>query len=387
MSSAKTDHVQPAVLMLCWNYPPAVGGIESVAFHVCLGLREEGVRVRVLARHGAQDPDGDTGRPGAGGLVRYLLFSLVRGFKILRSDGTDLLLCPGIVDAPVAWLLSRLFRKPFVLLAHGSDIARKGFGQAIVTRFLFKQADGVAANSHNTRDLLVRAGCLPGRIRVIHPGVDDLAVEAPAPAGAWRGACPVIMTAGRVIKRKGILEFVECVMPALCHRYPDLTYVIAGGDATDSLVHHERLLEHVARRARELGLYERVRFTGKISDEDLASLYRAADLFVLPVIDTPGDVEGFGIVLLEAALHAVPAVSTRSGGVPDAVADGETGLLVTPGDWKKIEESIILLMDDHARRAEMGRTARSRAQKNFLWPVIARQYHTLILTVAHQREG
>lgn len=358
-----------------------------MAHHVCRRLREEGVSVKVLARHGPREEDEDTLRAGAPGLLRYLLFSLIRGFGILHSGGVSLLLCPGIIDAPVAWLLTRIFRLPYAVLAHGSDIARPGFVQTRLTRFLFRRADGLAANSRNTRDLLVRAGCQPERIQVIHPGVDDLDVETTGHSDSWRGQHPVLMTAGRVIKRKGIVEFVDHVMPSLCRRYPGLTYVVAGGDATDSLAHHERLLDNVVRRARELGLAERIELTGKISDEALVMLYRRADVFVLPVIETPGDIEGFGIVLLEAALHAVPAVTTRSGGIPDAVADGETGLLVNPGDWEKIEQSIITLLDQHARRAGMGCAAQARARKDFSWAVIGRQYHAFVLRVARQREG
>lgn len=350
-----------------------------MARNVCRQLRAQGVRIWLIARYGSAPDEFEAERPPAAGLWRYLVFSLWRGFSVMRKGRPSIIVCPGIVDAPVALILSVLFCVPFVVLAHGSDIVREGWIYQCVVRWLFRRADGIAANSENTRRELVERGCCMERIEVIHPGVEDMkATETPAHSGD-RG--PVIMTAGRIIRRKGIGDFIEHVLPSLVKQFPGLVYFVAGGDATQSLTHGERLLDQLKAKAVALGLEKHVRFTGMIDDGGLMALYANTDLFVLPVIPVPGDVEGFGIVLLEAAQHGLPSVSTRCGGIPDAVADGETGILVEPRDWPAMSEQIAGLLNDPARRKMLGDAARKRASNEFNWTLTGQKYHDFLWRV------
>lgn len=378
------------VLMFGWNFPPAVGGIEYVAKHLCRGLCELGCGISVIARFGEGGANTCVIRPSTPGLLHYMSFSLLAGLRLMRNKSArpDLLVCPGIVDAPVAFFLSKLFRIPFVVLAHGSDVLHKGFLYRVAMTFLFRRAEGVCANSRATFQLLLAIGCRENHLHIINPGVcpyeagqcdgQQLAIDTDAPGKHT----PVLITVGRVIRRKGIGEFILHVLPGLIAKYPDLIYYVVGGDASESLVHRERLLEEFKKLVSGKGLGKHVCFTGQVSDEALAGFYDKADLFVLPVIPLPDDLEGFGIVLLEAALHGVPAVATRTGGIPDAVVDGETGVLVDCGDYTAIMAAIIDLLQNSAKRKAMGEQARRRAVTDFSWDVIARQYLACFETVA-----
>lgn len=383
------------VLLLAWNFPPAVGGIESVARHLADGLPRCGREVFTVARYAPQ-PENDPAiaRPTRPGFLAYQAFSLQAAWRRLRVVGADVILCAGIVNAPVAWVLSRRFGRPFVLLAHGSDVAHGGWWYQKSMRFLFRRAAGVAANSDHTRQALVSAGCVPERVRVIHPGVDEalfpeVGVDA---VELWRTrhhlqGRRVLLSAGRLIRRKGIAEFVENVVPALRRRFPELVYVVAGGDATASLAHAERLLEPLRERVRALGLSENVRLLGNVSDTDLRELYHVADLFVLPAIRVQGDVEGFGIVFLEAALAKTPAVATRLGGIPDAVESGRSGILLDPGDWEGMARAIIALLEDETRLGRWGAAARQRVLDSFTWHDIVLRYSGFVEEVAARAAG
>jgi glycosyltransferase involved in cell wall biosynthesis len=126
-----------------------------------------------------------------------------------------------------------------------------------------------------------------------------------------------------------------------------------------------------------------------LADEDIVGLYQACDLFVLPTLHSESDVEGFGIVLLEAAAAGKPAVATRVGGIPDAVDDGKTGHLTEPGDYEGLGDAIISLLTDDQRKQIMGEAAIRRAQDKFCWAKIVAKYEAafgaLWLTKTNQR--
>jgi glycosyltransferase involved in cell wall biosynthesis len=132
--------------------------------------------------------------------------------------------------------------------------------------------------------------------------------------------------------------------------------------------------EQIRAQAAEIGLEDHVVLTGPLPDPEVIRLYFRSDVFVLPCLEIPGDVEGFGIVFLEAALAGSPAVATRVGGIPDAVVDGETGLLVPPGDFEALAEAVGRLLADPELRARLAATAAARARANFSWEAVTAAY-------------
>lgn len=374
------------LLFLAWNYPPAIGGIESVAVNLRNGLLDLGHKVFTVARHAeGEEQFEDLVRPHKAGFLAYLRSAYSVSVRYIREHQVDAIVCSGLSCAPVAWLLRLMCRTPYVLLAHGSDVQHRGLMYRILMKFLFRRADAVPANSSNTRKLLLEIGCKPERIGVIYPGVDAKEypvstrerVQSARKAQGLEGK-RVLLTSGRLIRRKGVPEFVEKVMPALIKRFPDIVFVVAGGDATSSLSHAERLLEPLRARVSELDLDEHIRLPGKVSDADLNSLYYASDLFVMPVIPVEGDVEGFGIVFLEAALAGTPSVASRIGGIPDAVEHGVSGMLVEASDWDEYISVIGDLLEDVDKTAELGRTARDRVLHRFTWEIISGEYADFI---------
>jgi phosphatidylinositol alpha-1,6-mannosyltransferase len=150
--------------------------------------------------------------------------------------------------------------------------------------------------------------------------------------------------------------------------------MIAGDDPKDSLTHRSQARRVIEALTREMKLDGHVRFLGAVSDDQLINCYHACDLVVLPALHVEGDAEGFGIVLLEAAAAGKPVVATSVGGIPDAVENGETGMLVGAGDYPQLTRSIISLINDERARAAMGERARQRAREKFSWVRIVEQY-------------
>jgi glycosyltransferase involved in cell wall biosynthesis len=143
-------------------------------------------------------------------------------------------------------------------------------------------------------------------------------------------------------------------------------------------MHKERMKDRIAAEIERQGLQDHVRLLGALEGDALAGLFHRIDLFVMPCLDVPGDVEGFGIVFLEAALGGAPSVATRVGGIPDAVLDGETGLLVAPGDFEAMAAAIRRLIGDGALREQLATAAADRARMFFSWEAITQAYEDVL---------
>jgi phosphatidylinositol alpha-1,6-mannosyltransferase len=170
-----------------------------------------------------------------------------------------------------------------------------------------------------------------------------------------------LLSVARLTRHKGIDMGIR-VLALLRERYPDLGYAIVGSG--DDLARLEVL-------ASEMGVSDRVRFLGGIPDSDLPAVYNAADIYLGLSRVTPDRAEGFGISLVEAAASGLPVVAGRSGGIADAVREGETGILVDPDNLEEISRMVQGLLDDPERAAKLGRAGRTAVETYFNWDRVA----------------
>ena len=374
------------ILLLSWNYAPVIGGLEALVTHLSRGLRDVGHPVRVVTAQATDtEPEDGVFRAAGAGILAYLSYAFRQGWVLCRSWRPSVILCGSVATAPVAWILSRRFRIPFVVIVHGSDLIFDHWFYRRGIRWVLGRADHIVANSGQTLRLAEVAGLDPSKLTVVHPGVEvERFQRTGADTAVPEAGRKLILSVGRLVRRKGILEFVEQVMPRLVEADPAILYVVVGGDATASLAHRERLRDSIAAKIKALGLRDHVELRGELSDEDLVAWYRRADLFVLPVLDIPGDVEGFGIVFLEAALGYTASVSTRVGGIPEAVEDGKTGVLVEPGDHDAMASAIEGLLSDPGRREQLAMEGEARARNEFGWEIVAARYAQVLQSVVGQ---
>jgi len=319
---------------------------------------------------------------------------LARGLGICARHPPDVILCGSLLTLPVGLVLARPFRIPLCLIVYGSDLLQGGKLLQAGLRWWLRRADRIVAISRATASLLRQRGVPPQRIAVIPPGIEPARWEA-APRGGgfqkWEQELQgrrVILSAGRLVRRKGFLELVREVMPEVVRRYPEVLLLIVGTDPAASLIHRERISDEIRAAVEELDLQYHVRLLGHVPGALLRFLMMRSELFALPVRSIPGDMEGFGIVFLEAALCGVPSVSTRVGGVPDAVEHGVTGWLVDPQDIRGFSEAVCRLLADAEKRKRFGEAARKRAREKFNWERLARAYHDTLAAViqAHSRK-
>jgi phosphatidylinositol alpha-1,6-mannosyltransferase len=372
MTDAPAARKAPArVLLITRNLPPLRGGMERLNKHMALELaREWVVTVVGPVGCGAMLPGLEISEVAARPLWRFFFGAFRRGLAAAKRMRPDIVLAGSGLAAPFAWCAAKYAGARFAVYVHGLDlIAEHPLYRWFWLPFICR-ADLCIANSENTARLARAIGVPRSHVSIVHPGVDLPAAELAATndfrARFDLGNRPMLLSVGRLIERKGLLEFVENALPRVVDEVPDSCLVVLG-EETPELLHGDSvgLGARIRERAAALGIERNLRFIGPQDDTTLAEAYCAADVHVFPVREVSGDVEGFGMVAVEAAAYGLPTVAFAVGGVPEAVADGVSGNLVPAHDYEHFAQRII----ERLRRRgdeDSHRKAREFAQQ-FAW--------------------
>ncbi|MBB5360693.1 phosphatidylinositol alpha-1,6-mannosyltransferase [Rhodanobacter sp. ANJX3] len=285
------------------------------------------------------------------------------------------------LTAPIAWLAARCAGGRAAVYLHGLDIiAPSRFYQWLWLPFI-RRCDLAIVNSENTGTLARNRGVPLANTRVLHPGTDLPTLDAESAKDFRRqngfGQRPLLLSVGRLTQRKGLVEFVSKSLPAIASHQSDVMLVVIGDEASDALHAREGSeLERIILAAQRHGVEQNVCFLGRCDDLSLSAAYQAANVHVFPVLELPGDVEGFGMVALESAAHGLPTIAFAVGGVPDAVWDGHTGVLIEPGNYVAFAKTVI---EQLALRRENKTVAACRDfAAGKAWPVFAERLRSLL---------
>jgi phosphatidyl-myo-inositol dimannoside synthase len=273
----------------------------------------------------------------------------------------------------IAWLINRLTGIPYVVYAHGEEIMQtdRFRYQPRVRDRIYKGAATVVANSEFTKKQLLRIGVSRDRIVKITPGVDAARFRPERPNEQLKclynlNGKTVILTVARLVPRKGHKAALQA-FARVCREFPEAHYLIAGTGPEEQKL--RQLIE-------QLGMQGRVTFTGYVASETLPNLYNLCDIMLLANREeADGDVEGFGIVFLEANAAGKPVIGGRSGGAIEAVADGVTGRLVDPDSSVELEAILREFLSNPKLRQNMGAAGRRRVESEFNWKQRAQSLH------------
>jgi glycosyltransferase involved in cell wall biosynthesis len=265
---------------------------------------------------------------------------------------------------PAGWVGDALARRagvPHVLTAVGTYTVlwRKWLVLNASYRGILRRAAAIYPISHGTEAKLWNlygSDLTSTFVRTILCGTRATQQVPPEAARRiWERAAPVVLSVGMVKPRKGYHVSLQA-FAALRKRFPGAVYRIAG---TPPDGEYRQLLRGILTEENLSG----VEFLGKVEPAQLDRLYREATIFLLLSQDLDLHFEGFGIVYLEAGAYGLPVVGSRCGGIPDAVIDGETGILVAPTDAAAAGQAMIRLAEDPALSARMGLAGRARSER------------------------
>jgi phosphatidyl-myo-inositol dimannoside synthase len=359
---------KPRLLIITPDFPPARGGIQVLSQRLAVGL--EGFDTKVIAPDspGAAQFDQQSDlavrrvrtdeRLGAGRNGPLNAIAL-REALIFRPQVT---LSAHIVTSLAAALIRGALGARTVQYFHAKEIGAKPKLAAFATR----RADVVIAVSAYTASLVRSTGAPPAAMRLISPGVDLPAAGDPLPAER-----PTFLTIARLEDRYKGHDVIAGALPLVRAKVQDVQWIVIG----DGPLRHG-LEQLVASH----GVADCVRFLGAVSDAERDSWLRRAHALVMPSRLPAGGFagEGFGIVYLEAGAHRKPVIAGNVAGALDAVAHGETGLLVDPTDQLAVAEAISTLLLDHELAGRLGDAGAERA-RSFAWPEICKRVEAVLL--------
>jgi phosphatidylinositol alpha-1,6-mannosyltransferase len=373
----------PHHLLLAYDFPPIGGGIAR--WMAELAKRYPAGSLVVSTGQCGDSSDVDAGFPNRVDrlgipsrrlrTIQGILLWSRRVAVLARSTDAEFIWCGNIKPAayPAKWTMERT-GVPFGILLHGGDllILQHQIHQSAVKRTtaaaLLSSAAVLVANSEWTRDrcltvLSELALDVPSdRVRVVPlgadpaffgPGLDTREVRERygLDDGRW------LLSVARLTRHKGIDTALQA-LARLSPRHPDLRYAVVGDGEERQALEDE---------ARGLGVVSRVRFLTEVPDRDLPALYNCAEIYLGVSRLMEQRVEGFGISLAEASACGIPVIAGRSGGIPAAVRDGETGLLVDAEGVDPVAEAIGRLLDDAGLRARLGAAGRRSVESHYNW--------------------
>lgn len=348
------------VLFITRKYPPKTGGMENLCFHIAENLPDDEFEVTVVALKKSQLH-----------LLWFFPYALIYIFLharkydyLLIGDG---LMC--MCGTVCRWFARHTKR---IVILHGLDITYKNpVYQFYLRLFLKKSCNLFICNSKNTKRIVKEWG-VARNVIVITPGInieafsgedkkpDEFRKKYDIPRGNM-----ILMTVGRLIRRKGVAWFVSHVMPQL----EDVTYLVVGEGCE-----RERIQEAV----KDNHLEKSVRLLGRISDEEWKECYQNADVFVMPNIRVENDVEGFGIVAAEASLSGLIVVASNIDGIPDAIHHGKNGILVESEDKEGYCETLQRIREHLGEYKELAEQYSKYTKEHFSWDSICEVYRDVM---------
>lgn len=360
---------KPRILFISRAYPPVVGGIENQNYELSVWLGKI-TPTKTLAN-----------RRGRRFLPLFAPYALL--YALFKQKHYDVVLLGDGTLALVGYLLKKLTRKKVISVVHGLDINWDSSSLGLwyekaliliyrsfwVKKFL-PSLDKLISVGNETVRVGISLGIPEEKFVFIPNGVDpdknlrpsasrsDLERVLKMPLGGKK----VLVTTGRLAKRKGVAWFIRNVLPRLDK---EVIYAVAG-DGPDKT----NILSAIA----ETGMEKRTIMLGYISDEERNILWNTADLFVQPNIKIAGDMEGFGLSVIEAASCNMVVLAARLEGLTDAIKDGQSGFLLESADASEWEMKIKDLLSDDEKRRALGQAARSYVKENYAWEKISQIY-------------
>jgi phosphatidylinositol alpha-1,6-mannosyltransferase len=361
---------KPKVLVLTPDFPPRPGGIQLLIHRLAATMSrleplvvaprtddaERFDRASPVSVHRVGPAPG--GHRGAIAALHAAALGIARRFR------PDVVLSAHIVVSPAAAAIRRRSGARVVQYLHASEAVTR----PRLAAFAVSQSDATIAVSRHTRELALRFGAANGSLHLIPPGVD-----LPQRRPRERLEQPTLVTVSRLEERYKGHDTVIHALPLVRAQVDQAQWVVIGDGS---------LRRPLERLAETYGVDSSIRFLGAVSDEERDDWLEQAHVFTMPS-RVPGDGrggEGFGIVYLEANWHELPVVAGAAGGAVDAVAQGESGLLVDPDDPVALADALTRLLLDPELRHALGAKGAERARQ-FSWPIITERVEDVLLSV------
>lgn len=360
------------ILFITRKFPPSTGGMETAAHELYSALSKDN-KVKLIKW---------------GGSNRWLIFVypilLIRSLISAVAGRPDVIYLQDGVMAPLGWILKKILRLPSVITIHGLEITYQNKLYVwLIRSFVGKQTAIVSvskATKAQIENIFERV-----KVKVINNGLKDTFFLTTSRASERTGlakACgldpsvlknaKILHTNGRLVRRKGVYWFVENVLPDLIERDKNIIYLVSGSGEDKS---------KIIQAAKKYKVESHVKLLGRIPQNVLKNLYNSADIFVMPNIPIKDDIEGFGLVALEAASCGTTVIASNIEGIQDAIIDGKNGFLIPAGSKEAYIDKIYKELKGPSLKST---DIRNFTLNKFNWRTVATEYETLMKEIIYK---
>lgn len=340
------------ILLVTSEFPPGPGGIGDHAFNLTRILRSAGFQVRVLAEKRLEFEDDRNLEDWKGvtfvlerssfKTIRYALLLV----KMMMDERKQIIVATGSRSILMVGIVQLILQYKSMAILHGHELLMGGKISRWLIRHVLKRYSRLVAVSEFSKDIAMKY-VYEKQIDMIPNGIDTgkFAIPTSQPARNWNGDSLNLLTVGRISPRKGQHNVVEA-LPVIRKQYPKVMYHMVG------IPDH---LEPVLERAKQLHVEDLIKVHGAVSNQELNAILAETDLFVMLSKNmTNGDVEGFGIAIIEANYFGKPAIGSIGCGIEQAIKHESTGWLVNPQEPTQIlraMQSILEKYDTYSNNA------------------------------------
>lgn len=368
-------------LLITLEFPPFIGGVANHLYNFCNNLDKD--KIVVLANSNSEANEFDSKQQFK--IIRKNFYSklpiwpkwlpLLKTIKqVIKENDIEYIIAGQILPVGTLAMLAKL---PYIVMTYAMDVTilHNSSRRKKIAKKVFSESKKVVTISNYTKNQLVKLGIAKEKIELIYPcpTIKNLNLDEDKIINIKNKYNPdnkkIILTTGRLVERKG-QDMVIKSLKKVISQIPDVLYLIGGkGEYQEDL---ELLV-----KKNQLEKY--VKFIGFADDDELPYLYNLCDVFIMASRKLADqDVEGFGIVFLEANLFEKPVIGGNSGGIPDAVEDNYSGVLVDPNNEDDIANSLIKLFTNKELAQKLGQQGKTRAMNEFRWDVQAKKLEKLL---------
>lgn len=354
---------EEVIVFITRKFPPQAGGMERAAYELFKHLSRV-ADVKLMKWGGSNK-----------WLLLVLPYLFLKSIWFLISNKVSVIYLQDGLLAPLGLMLKILTGKRVVITIHGLDITYKNRLYQFVIPKCVKRLDKVICVSNATKETCEEKGIQGEKITVIPDGVSDdfrVSEAKQKPREEFSHELKInlhgkkmLLSVGRLVERKGFHWFVENVLPLLMENANGWLYLMVGGG---------NFAPHIQDAVTRNGFQDHAFMLGRVSEEILKVLYSIGDIFIMPNIPVTDDLEGFGIVALEASSCGLPVVASNLEGISEAIKDNENGFLIEPGSAYGFASKIRELLENDDLRARFGGRARRYTLENYGWERIAGLY-------------
>lgn len=353
------------ILYLTRNYPPTKGGMEKTNFLISLNLKKFAA-IELIFWNKSQK-----------WLPFFIFYFLVKSFYVLLTKKIDIIHLGDSLLSSLGLIFKKAFHVPVTVTVHGLDITWGfWFYQLLIPRCL-AQLNRIICVSACTREECSRRRIPEEKIVIIPNGVDASEFYLHKGKEELRKILSeelkislqdkkILLSVGRLVERKGFHWFTGKVFPKILRERKDSLYLIVG---------EGKLRNRIQKDIEKNALVGKAFLLGEVKGQTLKLLYNVSDLFIMPNIPVEGDMEGFGLVALEASSTTLPVIASKLEGIKDAVEDGKNGFLIEPYHVQGFIDVIVTLLKDDRRREKIGRDAQKYTLENYSCEKIAGKYY------------